>query len=101
MTSLASAFESARIEEVRNTPVITLIEPPRVPALRNPKRRVWIVLAGILAGAMLGVFFAFVGSYREADHMRENPRLDELSSLWSESWSDVTRLLRHPFRRSA
>ncbi len=101
VTSLAEAFESARIEEVRNTPVITLIESPRVPALRDPKRRVVIVLVGMSIGAMFGVFLAFVMNYREEDRMRDSSQLDELSSLWSEAVSDLPRFLRRPFKRSA
>jgi uncharacterized protein involved in exopolysaccharide biosynthesis len=98
VTSLAQAFESARIEEVRNTPVITLIAPPRVPALRDPRERVRTVLVGIVMGMVLGVFLAFVANLREGDRLRENPRLAELSALWSEALSDVTRLFRRPSR---
>jgi uncharacterized protein involved in exopolysaccharide biosynthesis len=98
VTSLAQAFESARIEEVRNTPVITLIAPPRVPALRDPRERVRTVLVGIVMGMVLGVFLAFVANLREGDRLRENPRLAEVSALWSEALSDVTRLFRRPSR---
>lgn len=94
VTSLAQAFESARIEEVRNTPVITLIESPRVPAVRDPKGRIRTVIVGILAGVISGVFLAFVKNYREESRRKSNPKLDELSSLWSETLSDVTRLFR-------
>ena len=94
VTSLAQAVERARIEEVRNTPVMTSIESPRVPAVRDRKGRVLIVFLGIISGVMVGVFLAFLRNYSEEDRTKENPRLDELSSLWSEA-------LRHPFKRSA
>lgn len=97
VTSLAQAFESARIEEVRNTPVITLIESARVPAVRDPRGRVRTVIVGILTGVISGVSLAFVNNYREESRRKNDPRLDELSSLWSETLSDVTRL----FRRSS
>jgi len=73
VTSLARAFENARIEEVRNTPMITLIESPRVPALRDGKGRVTIVLVGTFTGAMFGVFLAFVRNYREEERMKDSP----------------------------
>ena len=60
-----------------------------------------IVLVGIITGAMCGVFLAFVRNYREEDRMKENPRLDELSSLWSDALKDVTRFLPRLFKRSA
>lgn len=57
-TSLAQSYEAARIDEVRNTPVITLMEPPDLPA--KPDARLALVkgtLAGLL-GLGLGAFFA-------------------------------------------
>lgn len=98
VTSLAQAHESARIEEVRNTPVITLIESPRVPALRDPRGRVRTVAVGLVTGAIFGVFLAFVRNYREEDRMKEDPRLAGLSALWSEAVNDVTRLFRRSSR---
>ncbi len=98
VTSLAQAHESARIEEVRNTPVITLIESPRVPALRDPRGRVRTVAVGLVTGAIFGVFLAFVRNYREEDRMKEDPQLAGLSALWSEAVNDVTRLFRRSSR---
>ncbi len=98
VTSLAQAHESARIEEVRNTPVITLIESPRVPALRDPRGRVRTVAVGLVTGTILGAFLAFVRNYREEDHMKEDPRLAGLSALWSEAVNDVTRLFHRSSR---
>ena len=98
VTSLAQAHESARIEEVRNTPVITLIESPRVPALRDPRGRVRTVAVGLVTGAIFGVFLAFVRNHREEDRMKKDPRLAELSALWSEAVNDVTRLFRRSSR---
>ena len=37
-TSLAQSFEQARIDEVRNTPVITVLEPPDLPASPDPRK---------------------------------------------------------------
>ncbi len=98
VTSLAQAHESARIEEVRNTPVITLIESPRVPALRDPRGRVRTVAVGLVTGTILGAFLAFIRNYREEDHMKEDPRLAGLSALWSEAVNDVTRLFHRSSR---
>jgi uncharacterized protein involved in exopolysaccharide biosynthesis len=101
VTSLAQTFEQARIEEVRNTPVITLIEPPRVPALRAPKRRVVIMIIGVICGAVGGAVAVFVRSYMGQPGGTRPSDFQELSSLWSDTMTDLRRFLPRPFKRSA
>lgn len=55
VTSLTESFEQARVEEVRNTPVISLIETPEEPGLPNPRGRVRKSLLVLLAAGFLGV----------------------------------------------
>ena len=101
VTSLAQAFERARIEEVRNTPVITLIESPGVPALRAPKRRVLIIMMGIMIGAAGGAFAVFFRNYMEQPDGTRPSHLLELSSLWGDTMTDLRRFVARPFKRSA
>lgn len=51
LSTLQSAFEQARIEEVRNTPVISVLEPPDEPIRPDPRH----TLAKIFVGALLGL----------------------------------------------
>jgi uncharacterized protein involved in exopolysaccharide biosynthesis len=61
-TTLTQAFEQARIEEVRDTPVVTLIEHPTMPARADPRPwGRWISL-GLIAGLGLG---ALAGYWRD------------------------------------
>lgn len=57
-TSVAQAFEQARIEEVRDTPVISVVESPILPARADSppfgRALVAALLLGALAGALLG-----------------------------------------------
>jgi uncharacterized protein involved in exopolysaccharide biosynthesis len=71
-SSLAQAFEQARIDEVRNTPVLTLVDPPNLPA--EPDRR-WLLAKALLAallGAMVGAFVALIRDFfgRTGDEAR-------------------------------
>jgi uncharacterized protein involved in exopolysaccharide biosynthesis len=62
-SSLAQAFEQARIDEVRNTPVLTLVDPPNLPA--EPDRR-WLLAKALLAallGALIGAFVALISDF--------------------------------------
>lgn len=59
VTSLTQSFEDARIREVRDTPLITVIDSPAVST--RPVPRGWIVrvLLGVLVGGFVGFAWAF------------------------------------------
>jgi hypothetical protein len=59
-TSLMQRKEEARIREVRDTPVITVLENPRLPATGEPRRTVMKGVLGAFAAAMIGILVAFV-----------------------------------------
>jgi uncharacterized protein involved in exopolysaccharide biosynthesis len=59
-TSLLQSREEAKIREVRELPVITVIESPRVPVVGESRNTVLKALMGGLAAGMLGVLIAFV-----------------------------------------
>lgn len=51
--TLATALEEARIEEVRGTPVITVVEPPEPPALPDPRMLLFKAVATFGLGLLL------------------------------------------------
>ncbi|HUQ48640.1 MAG TPA: hypothetical protein VM053_10400 [Gemmatimonadaceae bacterium] len=59
-TMLSQSREEAKISEVRNTPLITIIEQPQLPVLPEPRRSVTKALIGGVAGGILGVIIAFL-----------------------------------------
>ena len=59
-TTLVQSYEAARIDEVRNTPVITVMEPPDVPAKPDPRLALLKSLLAGIVGLALGAFFAAV-----------------------------------------
>jgi uncharacterized protein involved in exopolysaccharide biosynthesis len=56
-TSLAQAYEEARINEVRNTPIITVIEQPERLVERTNRRLPLFVVAGLLLGFTVALVF--------------------------------------------
>lgn len=71
LTTLLQSYEEARIREVRDTPVLTMLESPQVPTLREPRRSVLKAILGLMAGGLLGVLVsAILSGLRVA---RDNP----------------------------
>lgn len=57
-SSLTQAYEQARIDEVRDTPVITVIEQPLMPARPDSRRMVTWLAASLLVGVLLALVAA-------------------------------------------
>ena len=92
--TLAQAYEQARIEEVRDTPVITVLASPQLPA--RPDRR-GLIKKGFLALLVGGLLGFLVAGWREymRDAGRDEPdAYDRFSMLRS----DVREELRQPWR---
>lgn len=93
-TPLSKSYEQAKIDEVRNTPVITVVEPPELPARPDPWRLKLKGLLGLILGGIVGVFWAFgremmaTSGERDPDDYAEFARLKEetkedVGGLWS------------------
>lgn len=61
VSSLAQNFEQARIDEVRDTPVISIVEPPELPARANGRGWIHAILLGLCGGLLvaLGIHATF------------------------------------------
>lgn len=62
-TTLAQSYEQAKIDEVRDTPVITVISAPDNPIRPDPRGIVKRSVAALLGGVVVGMLLAF---WREA-----------------------------------
>ena len=58
-TTLAQAYEQARIDEVRNTPLITIVEKPDIPLKADSRHFVRNALLGAFAFTFLGLLGVF------------------------------------------
>jgi uncharacterized protein involved in exopolysaccharide biosynthesis len=58
-TSVAEAYEQARLEEVRDTPILTMIDEPELPAEPESRHLVRNILIACMLGLAAGVALAF------------------------------------------
>jgi uncharacterized protein involved in exopolysaccharide biosynthesis len=102
-TALSQAYDQARIEEVRDIPTITVLEPPGLPTSPNTEYGIRNTLLGTIAGMLVGIMLAFgrerlyesqaAGSRTFADF--SDLKRDTLHDL-AQPWEPVGRLFRAP-----
>ncbi len=93
-TSLASAYEQARIEEVRDLPVITVLAPPEAPLVPESKKGARKVLFALIIGLVIGAMVAFARAGLAASTRGHPNDIAEFDRLKSETFGD----LKHPWR---
>jgi len=75
--TLAQQLEQARIDEVKDTPVLTVIETATPPVRRSSPRRKVLTLMGAFTGAALSILFLAVRSHLRASAAARSPAWDE------------------------
>jgi uncharacterized protein involved in exopolysaccharide biosynthesis len=87
--TLNREYETARIEEVNDTPVITVIDRAIPPEKKSkPKLRLLVILAFVLGG-MLGVFGAFGAEFLERSRANQDEDYREFQSLLKQARQDL------------
>jgi uncharacterized protein involved in exopolysaccharide biosynthesis len=59
-TGLVQSFEEARIAEVRDTPVLTILQAPYLPPGPDDRSLLLALALGVVLGGMAGIVFAFI-----------------------------------------
>ncbi|MDB4886100.1 MAG: lipopolysaccharide biosynthesis protein [Gemmatimonadetes bacterium] len=81
-TTLVQAREDARLREVRSTPVLTVLEPPRLPVRPEGRRSVLKAILGGLAGMTIGILLALVAqAFGRARHTPDEETREFLDLL--------------------
>jgi uncharacterized protein involved in exopolysaccharide biosynthesis len=93
-TTLAQAYEQAKIEEVRDTPVITVIEEQDSPAKPDSRGILKKAVIALLAGGLLGLIVAFGREAVAAGRAGSTDELSQFSMLRKNLLEDM----RHPWR---
>jgi uncharacterized protein involved in exopolysaccharide biosynthesis len=99
LATLAPSYEQAKIEEVRDTPVLTLLRRPEAPVYPDPRGRFRLMVVGLFGGLAIGV--ALVLAIEGWQHLRSSPgpEAQEFSTIAADINSSFRRkqLLRAVF----
>jgi len=97
-TATAQAYQQVKIEELRNAPSISIIEPPDLPVLPNPRGLAKAIVLGALVGFMIGVLLAILREYFLKTQMIRPEEGREFRALKRAFWADLRSPLS-AFRR--
>lgn len=92
-STVAQAYEQARIEEVRDTPVLTVIQAPFAPARPEPSGIVGKAAIGLIVGLGLGALAVFLVEFASGLRRHDPERFAEFQALSA----STARQLRRPW----
>jgi len=91
--SLLTAQEQARMDGMRDTPVLQIIDSP-VGSAQPASRKVALrTVIGFMFGVIIAVFIAMVGDFVRSSRQGRDPRYEELEALVRGVWTDLRRPL--------
>ena len=94
VTAMAQTYEQARIEQVRNTSVITVIDQPEVPALPDTRGIFSKLLLGLISGFTAGFGLAFIREFDERAKNEESEDYGEFQRALKDTKRDLFGLRR-------
>jgi len=92
-TALSQAEEQARIEEVRDTPAITIVQPATLPTSPDIGSGIRDTLLGAIAGMLVGIVLAFVRERIRETEMDHSPAYAAFTDLKRDTMRDLSRPL--------
>jgi len=81
--TLRREYEVARIDEVNNTPVLTVVDAPTPPAKPSSPRRVRMTLVALVLGLLVGATYAFVREYVSRSQELQPGAYERLARSWT------------------
>lgn len=99
--SLTQSYEQAKLDEVRDIPVITVIAPPDVPLRPEPRGLAKLGLIGLFLGLSLGIVIAFLRQFLTSASRGQDDEHAEFRALKRQAVDDLRRPWRFFSRRPA
>lgn len=93
-TSLMQSYEEVRMREVRDTPVISIIDEPSVTSKPEPRGRFTRTLLGFVVGAVIGAILVFVRDVLDKRRALGDPSANEFASTVAEVRGSMFRRVR-------
>ena len=93
-TTLKQQLEMTKIEEVKESALVQVLDPPEAPLLRDKPKRKLSVLLSLILGFGMAVVIAFIKEYASNSDDEEKGKLREITELTKSNIFDLI-----PFKR--
>ena len=80
-TGIRRDYDTARLDEVNDTPVLTVVDPPRIPLRRASPSRLVAGIGGGVFGIMLVLFWAALRAFLGRLYREDRPQFDALTAF--------------------
>ena len=88
-TTLKQQLETTKIEEVKESDYVVVLDPPEVPLARSaPRKKQMVILAAIL-GLGIGLALGFIREYSDNTKKEEKKKFAESKKLFLKNLSDL------------
>ena len=88
-TTLKQQYETTKIEEVKKSYYVVVLDPPEVPLMRSaPKKKQSVIIAGLL-GIFIGIGIAFVRGYVRNTEEEEKEKIVQAQSLLIKNFTQM------------
>ncbi len=93
LTNVRRDYENARTDEVNDTPLLTIVEPPTVPVRRSfPQRKLLVLLAGV-SSLLIGMAMAYFGEALTQWNRTDSEGRADMEAAWAEARRGLGRVL--------
>ena len=92
--TLVQTYEQARIDAVRNTPSIVVVQPPLAPLVADGKKLKVKILAALIAGGIIGVVIALVAHLAQQEAPQHPEEIGALRAVVAEMKQELRGLPR-------
>lgn len=92
--TLTREFEEARIAEVRDTPLLTIIDAAAPPDRRSSPRRKFIVFLAMVVAMLTGLGLAYFAEFRREAQLEGDTKYARFVRAWSDAKAELRAGLR-------
>jgi uncharacterized protein involved in exopolysaccharide biosynthesis len=97
-TATAQAYQQVKIDELREARSISIVEPPEVPPIANPRGLLKAIVLGSMVGFLIGGLLAMFREYVFQSHVVRPREGEEFRELRRALWEDLRSPIK-AFRR--